>query len=108
MQRIIIDFKKLSNELKELLIRKYPEGYTSNGLITYKNKFGETIEAIELKTKEACYLIKINKYNKVAINDFYEEADDWFDHEDPDEDHLYGDETESENSDTFESELEAV
>lgn len=44
-----------------LLIDKYPEGYTSKDVISFKNHVNETIEALEIKTEEACYLVKIGK-----------------------------------------------
>lgn len=107
MTRKIIDFKKLSKELKELLVLSYPTGIYNNGFITFKNKDGETIEAIELRTKEAVYLIKINKYSKLELDDVYANVYDWFDHDEYSDEQLY-DDTDLERTDFLESELETL
>ena len=61
MKRIIIDFNKLTDELKVLFTEIYPEGYSVNDVISFQNGKGETVEAIELKTGEAVYLVKVKK-----------------------------------------------
>ncbi|MCO5723592.1 hypothetical protein [Robiginitalea marina] len=61
MKRIIIDHKKLTPELAELLLAKYPEGYGDEDIIAFKNARGEWVEAVELQTMEALYLVKISK-----------------------------------------------
>lgn len=61
MKRIIIDHKKLTPELAELLLEKYPEGYGDEDIIAFKNARGEWVEAVELQTVEALYLVKISK-----------------------------------------------
>lgn len=61
MLRKIIDYKKLSHELADLLIETYPDGYGDDDIITFKNQHGEIIQAVELKTNDTLYLIKISK-----------------------------------------------
>ena len=74
MKRIIIDYKKLTSEMAGLLLERYPEGYGDEDLITFKNHRGEWIEAVELQTPQALYLVKISK----SLTDLlaaFEEAD---------------------------------
>ena len=61
MKRIIIDHKKLTPSLASLLLEAYPQGYGDEDLIAFKNAQGEWIEAVELQTGDALYLVKINK-----------------------------------------------
>ncbi len=61
MKRIIIDHKKLTPSLAALLLEAYPQGYGDEDLIAFKNTRGEWIEAVELQTEDALYLVKINK-----------------------------------------------
>jgi hypothetical protein len=74
MNRIIIDYKKLTSDMAGLLLECYPEGYGDEDLIAFKNHRGEWIEAVELQTPEALYLVKIGK----SLTDLlaaFEEAD---------------------------------
>jgi hypothetical protein len=61
MRRIIIDHKKLTPALAESLLEKFPNGYGDEDLITFKTPGGEWVEAVELQTPEALYLVKISK-----------------------------------------------
>ncbi|MEJ2162675.1 MAG: hypothetical protein P8X60_04970 [Robiginitalea sp.] len=61
MKRIIIDHRKLTPGLAARLLECYPEGYGDEDLIAFKNSRGEWVEAVQLQTEEALYLIKINK-----------------------------------------------
>lgn len=76
MKRIIIDFNKLTDELKNLFVEKYPEGYSISDIISFKNGKGETIEALELKTDETVYLVKVNK---LAVHEYEGETDEAYD-----------------------------
>ncbi len=61
MKRVIVDFKKLNQEILELLVEKFPNGYDHNDIITFRNARYELIEAVEVKTEDTTYLIKISK-----------------------------------------------
>ncbi|NNE02324.1 MAG: hypothetical protein HKN52_04095 [Eudoraea sp.] len=61
MKRILIDYKKLDHQLTNLLITNYPGGYGDEDIIAFKNHKGEHIEAVELKTEDSLYLVKISK-----------------------------------------------
>jgi len=59
MKRVIIDYKKLTPEILTLLTQKFPDGYGDNDVITFDNHKNETIEAVEVKTEDTIYLVKI-------------------------------------------------
>jgi len=60
MKRIIIDYKKLTPEILSLLVQKYPDGYDDRDVVVFKNAKNETIEAVEVKTDDTIYLVKIS------------------------------------------------
>ncbi len=75
MKRVIVDYKKLNDEILELLVAKFPEGYGDEDIIKFKNALGEQVEAIEVRTEEAIYLVKIGKKLQEAIKDYEDEND---------------------------------
>ncbi|MBO0593799.1 hypothetical protein I2486_20550 [Cellulophaga sp. E16_2] len=72
MLRKIVDYKKLSHEVAVLLIESYPHGYGDSDIIEFKNMHGELIEAVEVKTKDIIYLVKISK----SLSNFIANFDD--------------------------------
>lgn len=70
MLRKIVDYKKLNHDLAALLIETYPDGYGDDDLIVFKNLQGETVEAVELKTEDTQYLVKISKSLAEFISNF--------------------------------------
>lgn len=60
MKRLLIDFKKLDAEVAGLLLSAYPDGYGDDDIIAFKNAKGEIIQAVELRTDDILYLIKIS------------------------------------------------
>lgn len=60
MKRIIIDYKKLTPEILSLLVQKYPDGYDDRDVLVFKNSKKQTVEAVEVKTKDTVYLVKIS------------------------------------------------
>ncbi len=61
MKRILIDYKKLDLHLAACLIDSYPNGYGDEDIVAFKNHKGEFIEAVELRTQDALYLVKISQ-----------------------------------------------
>ncbi|MDG1572988.1 hypothetical protein OZ410_11725 [Robiginitalea sp. M366] len=61
MKRAIIDSRKLTPELARMLIDTYPQGYGDEDIITFKNPYGDWVEAVQLQTTETLYLVKISK-----------------------------------------------
>jgi DNA-directed RNA polymerase subunit delta len=70
MKRIIIDYKKLTSEILNLLIEKYPEGYDYDEIISFKNLKGETIKAVEVRDLDTIYLVKISSKLEQSMDDF--------------------------------------
>ncbi|RAV29279.1 hypothetical protein [Sinomicrobium soli] len=79
MKRIIVDYKKLTNEILTLLVEKYPDGYGDDDIIRFKNASNETVEALEVRTDEAVYLVKVSTRLANTMENFDEEEDDDFD-----------------------------
>ncbi|WP_396589973.1 hypothetical protein [Allomuricauda sp. R78024] len=72
MKRILIDYKKLDHKVAAVLIDSYPYGYGDEDIITLKKPNGEIIEAVEVKTDDAIYLVKISKSLSKFISNFEE------------------------------------
>lgn len=83
MIRKIVDYQKLNNEILDLLVEKYPDGYGDTDIITFKNLKGEIIEAVEVQTEDTIYLVKIGKRLVQAMENFSDDNRD-FDNEAPD------------------------
>src|SRR5690606_19959364 len=60
MKRIIVDYKKLTHEILGLLVEKYPDGYDDDQIISFKNAKNETVEAVEVRTEDSIYLVKVS------------------------------------------------
>ena len=60
MKRIIVDYKKLTQNILDLLVGKYPDGYNDNDIIMFKNAAGELVEAVEVRTDDTIYLVKVS------------------------------------------------
>lgn len=61
MKRVLIDYKKLNHKTVEALIEAYPYGYGDEDIITLQKSNGDIIEAVEVKTEDAVYMVKIGK-----------------------------------------------
>lgn len=61
MKRVIVDYKNLNKNILDLLVEKYPYGYEYDDIITFQNSEGKTISAVELKTIDTIYLVKISR-----------------------------------------------
>lgn len=70
MIRKLVDYKRLDHDLAALLIETYPDGYGDDDIITFKNANGEIIEAVELRTENTCYMVKISKSLANFISNF--------------------------------------
>lgn len=84
MNRVIVDFKKLTPEILGLLVDKYPDGYESSDIIRFKNAKNETIEAVEVKTDDTTYLVKISASLEVTMSNYDEDDYDDDDYNNPD------------------------
>lgn len=60
MKRVIVDYAKLTNEILTLLVEKFPDGYDESDIIRFKNAKNESIEAVEVRTEDTIYLVKVS------------------------------------------------
>lgn len=75
MKRIIVDYSKLTNEILNLLVDKFPDGYDDINIIRFRNHKAEAIEAVEVRTNDTIYLVKIStKLSERMVN--YDEDDE--------------------------------
>ncbi|WP_233898290.1 hypothetical protein [Tenacibaculum piscium] len=75
MKRILVDYKKLTRDILDLLIEKYPDGYDYSDIISFKNSKGETTKAVEVKTDDTLYLVKISAMLEQTMEDYLEDED---------------------------------
>ena len=75
MRRIIVDYAKLTGDILNLLVEKFPEGYDDSDIIRFRNAQNELIEAVEVRTEDTIYLVKVS--TKLASRmEKYDEEDD--------------------------------
>ena len=75
MKRIIVDYKKLTPEILNLLVEKFPDGYGIRDIVRFTNPKGHYVEAVEVRTDDTIYLVKISD-ELVDTMDRYEEDED--------------------------------
>lgn len=79
MKRIIVDYKKLTPEILGLLVEKYPDGYDDDQIISFKNAKNETVDAVEVRTEDTIYLVKVSTRLETTManydEDDYDDAD---------------------------------
>ena len=76
MRRVIVDYKKLNNEILDLLVEKFPYGYEPEDIITFRNAQNEVIEAVEVRTEDTIYLVKVSKRLAVTMESFQDDDND--------------------------------
>ena len=79
MKRIIVDYKKLTPEILGLLVDRYPDGYDDDQVISFKNAKNETVDAVEVRTNDTVYLVKVSTRLENTMANFDE--DDYDDSE---------------------------
>ncbi|NHF60192.1 hypothetical protein FK220_012630 [Flavobacteriaceae bacterium TP-CH-4] len=70
MIRRLVDYKKLDHQLAALLIETYPHGYGDDDIIVFTNANGEYVQAVEIRTEDSIYLVKISKSLANFISNF--------------------------------------
>jgi phosphopantothenoylcysteine synthetase/decarboxylase len=83
MKRVIVDFKKLTPDILTMLVDKYPDGYDDINVIKFKNAHNETIEAVEVKTDDTIYLVKVSSRLESTMANFDEDDYDDDTYDDP-------------------------
>jgi hypothetical protein len=76
MKRIIVDYKKLTSEILNLLVEKFPDGYGIRDIIRFTNHKGQYVEAVEVATEDTIYLVKISDELVDSMENFYEEEEE--------------------------------
>ncbi|MEO9501600.1 hypothetical protein [Nonlabens ulvanivorans] len=84
MKNVIVDYKKLTPDVLSLLVERYPDGYGDDDIISFKNHKNELIEAVEVKTEDTKYLVKISKRLSMQMEAFDEDDYDEKEMNDPD------------------------
>ena len=75
MKRVIVDYAKLTNEILNLLVEKFPDGFDDSDVIRFRNAKNELVEAVEVRTEDTIYLVKISTKLADRIEN-YDEDDD--------------------------------
>ena len=75
MKRIIVDYSKLTNEILNLLVEKFPDGYDDSNIIRFRNAQNELIEAVEVRTADTIYLVKVSTKLASRLEKFEEDDD---------------------------------
>mgnify|MGYP006074813479 CR=1 FL=1 len=76
MKRVIVDYNKLTNEILSLLVERFPDGYDDSDIIRFKNSKNEAVEAVEVRTEDTFFLVKVSTKLADRIENFEEEDDD--------------------------------
>jgi DNA-directed RNA polymerase subunit delta len=78
MKRVIVDYAKLTNEILNLLVERFPDGYDDSHIIRFRNAKNELIEAVEVKTEDTIYLVKVSTKLATRLENFdeHDEMDD--------------------------------
>ncbi|MCL9805378.1 DNA primase [Flavobacterium amniphilum] len=121
MKRVIVDYSKLTSEILNLLVEKFPDGYDDSDIIRFKNAKNESIEAVEVRTEDTIYLVKVSTKLADRIENYDEdeelegsddsldalkelEIEDGADDDDDDKDVAEGDDEDDEDSEDSETE----
>ena len=79
MRRVIVDYSKLTSDILDLLVEKFPDGYVLRDIITFKDAKGKTIRAVEVRTDDTIYLVKISLKLEETMEDYDAEEDNFED-----------------------------
>ena len=86
MKRVIVDYSKLTEDILNMLVDKYPNGYGYKDIITFKNAQEETVRAVEVSTEDTMYLVKISLKLEETMEDYDADEDNFDDVYDSDGD----------------------
>ena len=75
MKRVIVDYAKLTNEILNLLVEKFPDGYDDSNIISFRNAKNELIEAVEVRTDDTIYLVKVSTKLSDRIENYDEDEE---------------------------------
>ena len=75
MKRVIVDYAKLTNEILNLLVEKFPDGFDDSDIIRFRNAKNELIEAVEVRSEDTVYLVKVSTKLADRIENFDEDEE---------------------------------
>jgi hypothetical protein len=75
MIRKIVDYQKLNEDILDLLVEKFPDGYDDSDIISFRNANNEIVEAVEVRTEDTIYLVKVGKRLVQAMEDHDDDDD---------------------------------
>ena len=70
--KVIKDFEKLDNEIKQAILDKYPYGFDKY-IITFKNHKNHLVSALPFETEEFFYMVKMTRSEANEIVKAYDE-----------------------------------
>lgn len=76
VKRVIVDYRKLNEDILTLLVEKFPEGYDESNIITYRNAQYELVEAVEVRSEDTIYLVKVSKRLADSMESFESDEED--------------------------------
>jgi hypothetical protein len=76
MRRVIVDYAKLTSDILDLLVEKFPDGYDDSDIISFRNAQNELVEAVEVRTTDTIYLVKVSTKLATRMEKYEEEDDD--------------------------------
>lgn len=74
-KRVIKDYEKLTEEIREQIKLTYPSGYSQN-LIKFTNKDGKRVSALPFETDDTYYLVRMTVHEAEAIIEDDDDYDD--------------------------------
>ncbi len=76
MKRVIVDYNKLTTDILNLLVEKFPDGYDYDDIISFQNSEGKYISAVEVRTEDTVYLVKISSQLEKTMEDYFLDDED--------------------------------
>ena len=83
LNRVIVDFKKLTPEILALVVEKYPYGYDDSDIIRFRNVKDELVKCIEIITDDTKYLVKISAKLERVMEQYDEDDYESYQDNDP-------------------------
>lgn len=83
LNRVIVDFKKLTPEILALVVEKYPYGYDDSDIIRFRNVKDELVKCIEIMTEDTKYLVKISAKLERVMEQYDEDDYESYQDNDP-------------------------
>ena len=63
------------------MVDKFPYGYEQEDIITFRNAKNEVVEAVEVRTEDTIYLVKVSKRLADTMESFQDDDNDYDDEE---------------------------